>query len=238
MYDQEIVGMDYSTIDLEPDDPTYLSVIEPNLDEDGNIIEDSELAKFITICTERESPWGVLDVNILNSLQTDLGTVGNNMFIINDALDIVNAIEDAANKDWGTGKNCQMGSENPRWDTEMKYYQRYVEDMRILSGMTDEEDSNPVLAYQKAYDEKHPIDTSFEGTLARISGQSKEDIAFLLEYARYSDKIAKYDPSTRYAFSENVEAEPIQFESSEYESTPVIAQHITPIFIDKRNYTV
>ena len=238
MYDQEIVGMDYSTIDLEPDDPTYLSVIEPNLDEDGNIIEDSELAKFITICTERESPWGVLDVNILNSLQTDLGTVGNNMFIINDALDIVNAIEDAANKDWGTGKNCQMGSENPRWDTEMKYYQRYVEDMRILSGMTDEEDSNPVLAYQKAYDEKHPIDTSFEGTLARISGQSKEDIAFLLEYARYSDKIAKYDPSTRYAFSENVEAEPIQFESSEYESTPVIAQHITPIFIDRRNYTV
>jgi hypothetical protein len=129
-----------------------------------------------------------------------------------------------------------MGSETPRWDTEMKYYQRYVEDMRILSGMTDEEDSNPVLAYQKAYDKKHPIDTSFEGTLARISGQSKEDIAFLLEFARYSDKVANYDPSTRYAFSKNAEAEPIQFESSEFESTPVIAQYIESIFIDRRNY--
>ncbi len=238
MYDQEIVGMDYSTIDLAPDDPTYVSVIEPNIDSDGNIIEGSELAKFITVCTERESPWGVLDANIMNSLQTDLGTVGNSLYLVEDVVDIVNAAEDYANQDWGTGKNCQMGPENPRWDNEMKYYQRYVEDMRILGTMTDEEDSNPVLAYQKAYDEKHPIDTSFEGTLARISGQSKDDIAFLLEFARYSEQIAKYDPSTRYAFSKNVEAEPFQFESTSIEETPVIAQHITPIFIDKRNYIV
>lgn len=238
MYDQEIVGMDYSTIDLAPDDPTYTAVIEPNLDSDGNIIEGSELSKFITVCTERESPWGVLDVNIMNSLQTDFGTVGNSLYLVEDAVDIVNAIEDAANHDWGTGKNCQMGPENPRWDTEMKYYQRYVEDMRILGTMTDEEDSNPVLAYQKAYDEKHPVDTSFEGTLARISGQSKDDIAFLLEFARYSDQIAKYDPSTRYAFSKNAEVEPIQFESTSIKETPVIAQYITPIFIDKRNYIV
>jgi hypothetical protein len=174
----------------------------------------------------------------MNSLQTDLGTVGNSLYLVEDVVDIVNAAEDYANQDWGTGKNCQMGPENPRWDNEMKYYQRYVEDMRILGTMTDEEDSNPVLAYQKAYDEKHPIDTSFEGTLARISGQSKDDIAFLLEFARYSEQIAKYDPSTRYAFSKNAEAEPFQFESTSIEETPVIAQHIAPIFIDKRNYLV
>ena len=238
MYDQEIVGMDYSTIDLAPDDPTYVSVIEPNLDNDGKIKEDSELAKFISVCVERESPWGVLDANIMNSLQTDFGIVGNNVIIINDALDLINAAEDIANRDWGTGKNCQMGPENPRWDTEFKYYQRYVEDMRILGGMTDDDESNPVLAYTKAYDEKHPVDTSFEGTLARISGQTKDDISFLLEFARYSDKIAKYNPSTRYAFSKNPTPVEIKFESSAIQETPVIAQHIIPIFIDKRNYLV
>lgn len=238
IYDGEIVGMDYSTIDLQPDDPTYVSVIEPNLNDDGSIKEDSELAKFISVCTERESPWGVLDANIMNSLQTDFGTIGNSAFLINDAVDIINAAEDVVNQDWGTGKNCQMGSTNPRWDSEMKYYQRYVEDMRILGTMTNEEDSNPVLAYQKAYDEKHPLDTSFEGTLARISGQTKDDIAFLLEFARYSDQIAKYDSSTRYAFSKNIEPEKIKIDSFAIKSTPIIAQQVTPIFIDKRNYLV
>ena len=238
IYDGEIVGMDYSTIDLAPDDSTYVSVIEPNINEDGSIKEGSELGKFISVCTGRESPWGVLDANVVNLLQTDFGAVGNNLYLVNNAVDIVNAAEDVVNHDWGTGKYCQMGNENPRWDNEMKYYQRYIEDMRILGTMTDEEDSNPVLAYQKAFDEKHPLDTSFEGTLARISGQSKDDIAFLLEFTRYSDKIAKYDPSTRYAFSKNTETENIQFESSPIESTPVIAQYITPILIDKRNYLV
>lgn len=238
IYDQEIVGMDYSTIDLAPDDPTYVAVIEPNLDVNGKIKEDSELAKFISVCVERESPWGVLDANIMNSLQTDFGTVGNNLPIINDALDLINAAEDVVNRDWGTGKNCQMGSSNPRWDNEMKYYQRYVEDMRILGGMTDDENANPVLAYTKAYDEKHPVDNSFEGTLARISGQTKDDIAFLLEFSRYSDKLAQYDPSTRYAFSENPTPTDIIFESSTIKETPVIAQYVAPIFIDKRNYLV
>ena len=240
MYDQEIVGMDYSTIDLAPDDPTYVSVIEPNLDEDGKIKEDSDLAKFITVCTERESPWGVLDSNIMNSLQTDFGTVGNNLFLINDVLDIINAAEDVANRGWGTGENCRMSKDNPLWDSQLKYFQRYVEDMRILGTMSDEEDSNPVLAYQKAYNEKHPLDTSFEGTLARISGQSKDDIAFLLEFTRYSDQIAKYDPSSRYSFSEE-EVAPTTYQFSE-PNTSIIADIITPIktniFIDKRNYAV
>jgi hypothetical protein len=191
MYDQEIVAMDYSTIDIKPDDPKYVSVIEPNLDKDGNILKKSELATFINVCTERESPWGVLDANIMNSLQTDLGTVGNNVFLVNDAVDIINAVEDIKNHDWGTGESCKMSRENPRWDTEFKYYQRYIEDMRIISSMNDDEDDNPVLAYKKAYDEEHPIDNSLTGTLARISGQTKDDVAFLLEYIDYSTNKSK-----------------------------------------------
>jgi hypothetical protein len=113
--------------------------------------------------------------------------------------------------------------------------------MRILGGMDEGEGkNNPVIAYEERYEATHPIDTSYEGTLARITGQTKEDIAFLLEFTRYSDQIAKYDPSSRYSFSEE-EVTPSTYQFGE-PSTSIIADIITPIktniFIDKRNYAV
>ena len=238
MYDQEITAMDYSTIDLKPDDETYVAVIEPNLDDDGNIKENSELAKFTIACTERESPWGVLDSGIVNAFQTDLGIVGNNLPFVNDAVDIINAFEDIAYRAWGTGDNCKMSKDNPRWDTEFKYYQRYIEDMRIINGMDGEDNTNPVLAFKEKYYEEHPIDNSYTGTLARISGQSKDDIAFLLEFANYSAKIANYDPSTRYSFVELPSEKTISFNTDHISSDDYITPVISHIIIDKRNYTV
>ncbi len=111
--------------------------------------------------------------------------------------------------------------------------------MRILSSMTDEKNSNPVIAYKEKYAEKHPIDTSFEGTLARISGQSKDDIAFLLEYARYSDQIAHYNPAERYAFSkDNIEPIDYNFATDQPESFISLIPQTESIFIDRRNYAV
>jgi len=238
MYGTNIVGMDYSTIDLSPDDPTYVSVINPNLNADGSIIEGSELAKFITACVERESPWGVFDANIANALQTSFGTVVDNIYIVEDVMDIVNAAEDTANRPWATGEYCQMGSSNPRWDNEIRYYQRFVEDMRITSSMTEEEDANPVTAYQKAYAEKHPVDESFEGTLARLSGYTKNDISFLLEFARYSNEVANYKPEERYAFG--VEQRFTRYDFSESIKTPenIVSIRLPEFFTDKRSYTV
>ncbi len=167
---------------------------------DYKIRDDSELAKFITYCVNRESPWGVTDANILNSLQSD-NIVLNSMPVVNDFMDVLNAYEDASNLGWATGEVCMNSEDNPRWDSEFKYYQRYVEDMRILGTMSNENDSgNPVIAFEKAYDEAHPVDTSFEGTLARISGLTKNDVAFLLEVVDYSNKLAQYDPTTRYGY--------------------------------------
>lgn len=238
MYGNEIVAMDYSTIDLAPDDPTYVSVIEPNIDNDGKIIKNSELAKYITACTERESPWGVLDANIMNTLQTDFGTIGNSAFLINDAVDIINAAEDIANRGWGTGENCRMSSSNPRWNTEFKYYQRYIEDMRILNGM-DDESENPVIAYKNDYAEEHPLDNSYAGTLARITGQTKDDIAFLLEFSKYSNEIAEYDPATRFKFSETLDTHnEITLETPTLSTTAYITTPQAILLTDRRNYTV
>ena len=240
MYGVPIVTTDYSTMDIKPDDPTYEAVISKNLDSKGEIKDKSELAKFINFCKNRNSPWGVKDANILNALQTDYGIVGNNLPFVNDILNVINAAEDIANEPWATGSICENSSSNSRWDSEFKYYQRYVEDMRILSGMEDETGgSNPVLAYESRYESTHPIDTSFEGTLARISGQTKDDIAFLMEFTRYSTELAKYDPTTRFSFNQsNPEPEELIFEENLINETPVIAVQKTNIFIDKRNYAV
>ena len=240
MYGLPIPTSDYSTIDVTPDDPAYIAAITPNLDENGEIKENSELAKFINFCDNRQSPWGVKDANILNALQTDLGVVGNNLPFVNELVDVVNAAEDVANEGWATGSICMNSEDNPRWENEFKYYQLYVQDMRILSGMAGDDDQasiNPVIAYLEKYDATHPQDNSFEGTLARISGQTKDDIAMMLEFVNYSTKIADYDPSTRYSFSPNPEPTQISI-TDDSPKDYFISIKNQPIFIDKRNYLV
>ena len=240
IYGVPIVTTDYSTIDIKPDDQTYQNVVSKNLDSNGEIKDGSELAKFVNFCKNRKSPWGVKDANILNALQTDFGIVGNNLPFVNDILNVINAAEDISNEPWATGSICENSSSNPRWNSEFKYYQRYIEDMRILSGMENETGgSNPILAYESRYEASHPLDTSFEGTLARISGQTKEDIALLLEFTRYSSELAKYNPSDRFSFNqENPEPAKIHFEDAVINDNPVITINPAEIFIDKRNYIV
>ena len=182
----------------------------------------------------------------MNALQTDFGIVGNNLYIVEDVVDIINAVEDVENRPWGTGENCVMSKNNPRWDNEFKYYQAYVEDMRILSGMENSasdasaQTNTPVLAYLEEYDEKHPVDDSFTGTLARLTGYTKDDIAFLLEVSRYSSEIANYDYSNLFVFGKN-QSEIVSLPKNSYFDNPNILTNIisTPsIFIDRRNYTV
>ena len=129
----------------------------------------------------------------------------------NDVFDIFNALENVENAGWATGETCVNSEDNARWQAELKYYQRYVEDMRILGTMSDEND-NPVLAFEERYEAEHPIDTSFEGTLARISGLTKNDVAFLMEVVDYSTMLAEYDPTTRYGYiaPEETKIEPIE----------------------------
>lgn len=172
---------------------------------DYKIRDGSNLANFITFCVNRESPWGVTDANILNAMQTGDAYL-NSVPVANDLLDLINAYEDQANMRWATGEICMNSEDNPDWDREFKYYQRYVEDMRILGTMSNESDNaNPVIAYENAYDEAHPVDTSFEGTLARISGLTKDDVAFLMEVIDYSNQLAEYDPTTRYGYVQEEE---------------------------------
>ena len=230
IYCNRITITDPSTTDLAPDDETYISILEPNLetDEKGNekIKDGSRLAKYINFCSERESPFGVYDASIAASFETSLGPLDAVPYI-GDAIAIVNAIE---NLDlWAKGTICNATAENPYWETEMKYYQRYLEDNRILSQLgafKEEDSSDPVLAYKDHYDELNPKDSSKEGFLARITGSPKEDIETMLAVIDYYNFLENYHPEERYAFVERPTEKEIYIENNYTE------------YFDKNNYHI
>ena len=73
-------------------------------------------------------------------------------------------------------------------------YQRFIEDRRLLENMGLVEKSS-VTAYLEEYYEKHPLDNSYEGVLARRSGLTKDQVIAYLEKLEYLAKIAEYDPT-------------------------------------------
>ncbi len=203
-----IVTTDMELIDLEPTDSKYTETIQKsteNCDADGNcsIKTDSNLARYISYCDNRDSPFGVVDQNILGAMQSDVANnvVLNSIPIVGDIVDIINNATDLKNMDWATGAKCANTAENKDWD-EMKYYQRYVEDQRILDQMGAYEDSkNPVLAYEEWYEKEHPTDNSYIGYLSRISGLTPENTETVLAFAIYQNFIDNYDPATRIAMT-------------------------------------
>ena len=234
IYCNRITITDPSTTDLAPDDETYVAVLEPNLEVDtsGNekIKDGSRLAKYINFCSERESPFGIYDASIAASFETSLGPLDAVPYI-GDAVAIINAVEtlDPEVELWAKGTICNATAENPYWETEMKYYQRYLEDNRILSqfGAFKEDGSeDPVLAYKDHYDELNPKDNSKEGFLARITGSPKEDIETMLAVIDYYNYLEDYQPEERYAFVEKPTEQKIYVEDNYTE------------YFDKNNYYI
>ena len=62
-------------------------------------------------------------------------------------------------------------------------------------GLTEK---SSVSAFLYKYYEKHPLDNSYEGILARRSGLTKENIVALLDYAEDLVFLANYNPANYY----------------------------------------
>lgn len=214
IYCNPITTTDLSTIDITEDDATYRSVIDPNIEKDSNgkekVKDGSELAKYIMFCTERDSPFGVQDANIANALETSFGSVVDNLPFIGDVVDIVNSVEAEGGSGWVDGSWCVNSTKNERWDQEMKYYQRYIEDNRIVSREEGSED--PVTSFKDHYYEENPLDNSRAGYIARISGLSKSEAEETIALIDYYDFLENYDPSIAYAFGEPKEDEETFFD--------------------------
>lgn len=197
---------DLSVTEIDIDNPTFRSVIEPNLEIDSSgretIKNNSELGNFIKFCTERNSPFGVYDANIANAFEFSLGTIGDNLPVIEDVVDIANSVKSGETEAWATGANCINSPHNPRWDKEMKYYQLYIEYNRIFDQNGDFEDSkNPVLGFKNDYYQKNPLDNSDAGYLARISGLTKSEAAEVIALKNDLESIKNYHPESRFLFA-------------------------------------
>ncbi len=216
LYCNPIVTTDVSTVDIEPTDANYVEAIESQIVEnscdengDGCTInqsngDDGNLAKYITYCDGRESPPGVVDQNILGELQTGNGTLGtiiDNTPLIGDIKGILNAAEDLNNIEWANGQKCGNTSANSEfWESEGKYYQRYVEDQRILEQMGAYEGStNPVLALEEKYEkqqaEKYADTDPIVAYYSRISGLNVENTKTMLAFVAYYNHVNQYDPT-------------------------------------------
>lgn len=232
LYCNDLVAGDPSTHHLDQNDPTYRSVLAPNLttDQSGNTVikPNSRLANFINYCSERDSPFGVFDANIANAMQTSLGTVGDNLPVLNDIVDIINAAEDATSRPWATGSICINSEKNPHWDSEMKYYYDYIERQRIISQM-NQSDTNPVTAFKSSYEKNHPLDHSPAGYLSRISGLPKTTTSALLANLNYANYLASYQPQSAYSFLPATNLSTPQLISSSSNHTIIFAIFPLPV---------
>ena len=69
-------------------------------------------------------------------------------------------------------------------------YQRLLENMGLI-------EKSSVTAYLEEYYEKHPLDNSYEGILARRSGLTKEQVVAYLDKLDYLAKVVDYDPTNK-----------------------------------------
>lgn len=118
-------------------------------------------------------------------------------------------------------------------------YQCFAEDQRLLENMGLVEKSS-VTAFLEDYYEKHPLDNSFEGILARKTGLTKENVIATIDTINYLTFIADYDPDGYYPLNYQApEEEKIQIENNEYISNEdYVSYKISYDFDTKRIYTI
>lgn len=204
---------DSSTIEDHPADTVNkvaeLGGFENDEEEEvPTIKEDSNLAKYIIYCGQRQSPFGMPDQNIASAITSGTSTgnmVGDSIVgavpVVGDFIGILENTNTIANYGYISGEACVVGNNGdgtsvPDWD-ETKQYQRFVEDQRLAENMGLTEKS-AVTAFLDKYYEEHPLDNSYEGILARRSGLTKENVVALLDYAEDLAFLANYNPENYY----------------------------------------
>ena len=233
---------DSRTMDEHPADVVNsVDNLSNNLEVDSNgntkVVDDSRLGKYIIYCGQRSSPWGTADQNIAAEVD-GAGSLGGNVGgsiigaipVVGDSVDIVSNRNKLANYGWITGESCVLdnsasGSESITWE-EGKEYQRFIEDQRLAEAEGIVEES-AVSEYISRYYEKHPIDTSYEGILARFSGMTKDKVEATLALLEVSQWVAQYDPSDYLPYKgkdgDFTKKEGMEYQFEEDEYSPVVA---------------
>ena len=199
---------DVSTIDLTPEEvEAKIIEIDPNAfkgtDSNGQRIinPNSNLGKTATILNQRVATLGIADASAANRLVQQPSGIIANLPLVGDISQIISAMGEVENIAWISGSAGVNSPENPLWD-EVKYYQRYIEDQRLLevAGVTQK---SSVTALLEDYYDKNPLDNSREGILARYSGLTKDEVLAVEDTLDVLTYVANYNPGERYDFSQS-----------------------------------
>lgn len=226
-----IVITDPALLDLSPDDDTYVKIIQDQLEcnSDGScsVKSNTNLARYITSCVDRTSPFGVIDSNIQNALEMG-NVVVNALPVVGNVVDIINGISSEENENWSKGVYCGKTSSNTKWD-EIKYYQRYVADMRILDQMGAFEGSkNPVTGYREKIRNENPVEDTLAGYISKITGNSIEDSQLILDTIAYYEFLNNYNPEERIAMNQdNSNKQPSEAALNQIKSEKIYIKHHT-----------
>ena len=213
---------DVSTLDMDPaevilrlDADNDLRCFEDVEGDVPTIRQDGQCMEFIRYYTQRESELGVADMNIANAGaiegdNTTVSAVVNATPVIGEVADIVNNTnalrklgyvtgEVGVTKNNGDSLSIVGGQPNvtivPTSD-KVSLIQRFMGDQAWLEANEVVEESS-VSAALRVYYEKHPLDNSFEGVLARKTGMTKENVEVALSFIKLASFVAEYEPSGR-----------------------------------------
>lgn len=173
-------------------------VVGESLEENGDIKEGSEAAKFVLLGMDRYTSVGVKSADVCEKFK-DLNPSIFNKFlnIFKDVVGIYNTCDEADEEDPGiaTGAIYTFGEMGMEGLDEFSGYMLYNQVRSLLT-----EEKSAVAKVEEEYYAKHPKDDSTAGKIARISGMTKAEAEIALAYSDYLNVIANYDASNRYLF--------------------------------------
>jgi hypothetical protein len=202
----------YSEYDDEFGEEITLSYYDPSEEGFEVIVPSSNLFFYVTLCGNRASPLGIVDQGVTGSyyeLPTGVAEVAINAVkwgiglipVIGEAFNAVDSATDTRRQisvmgmGWTNGENCVANNKSrgtgyrseTSWQDELIYYQQYIEDARINENMgAIDATNNPVVAALNIYEAYIPLDDTYEGRLATMSGMKKETVeeylAVMLDY--------------------------------------------------------
>jgi len=181
------------------------------------IKKESDLAKYILYCGQRQSPFGMADNNIASEVQSgNTGSkIGDSIIgatpMAGDALGALQEEKIIRNYGYVSGEACVVDNEKSfgatyaDWEKN-KEYQRFIEDQRLAENEGLIEKSS-VTAFLDDYYKENPIDNSYEGVLARRSGLTKDQVVATLDVMEFIAWQAGYEPSEYAPYIPEVEEE-------------------------------
>ena len=216
-------------------------------DASGNpkIKDGSEYAKFLVACVSSDTQPGTMSAAVEGYIQQHTTTgnttadalisFGMNFVPFSGLLDMIDGAEQEKNSKWNSGLACTGNTGDAEFDEMIKTFSMYNLDQRVLNAM-DVIDTNSTVSFLEEYYEENPLDKSFEGEIARVSGMTKEQVSDTLALLEYYEFVANYDSSERYAFGGSAveRSETLRFDSENVLAGDVVLP-LQSVYADVRN---